>query len=237
MPVCAITFDFWCTLFQDVSGRNRQELRADAFVRATGASRKVVLHVMDQVAAEFFRHHVEEQRTLTPLDAVRMTARQIGTRLSSGQEQTLAQEFGTAILEDPPVPVDGALDAVRAAAARVPVAVISDSGLSPGSSLSKLLANHGFLEYLDVLVFSDEVGVAKPQRPMFDTAAERLNVDVADLLHIGDLEVTDVAGAKGVGAQAALFAGVNASNLDDTQADHTFTCWPDFVSALPQLLG
>ena len=236
MPVRAITFDFWCTLFRDVSGKNRQQIRADAFVRATGASRKVVLHIMDQVAAEFFRHHVEEQRTLGPLDAVRMAARQIGTRLSPDQEQTLAEAFGTAILEDPPLPVDGALDAVRAAAARLPVAVVSDSGLSPGSSLRQLLAKHGFLEYFDVLVFSDEVGVAKPQRPMFDTAAKRLNVATTDLLHIGDLEVTDVAGAKGVGAQAALFAGVNASYLDDTQADHTFTSWSEFVAALPELV-
>jgi FMN phosphatase YigB (HAD superfamily) len=103
--------------------------------------------------------------------------------------------------------------------------------------LRQLLARHGFLEYLEVLVFSDEVGVAKPQRPMFDAAAKRLHVATSDLLHIGDLEVTDIAGAKGVGAQAALFTGINASNLNDTQADHTFTSWTEFIDALPGIVG
>ena len=144
--------------------------------------------------------------------------------------------FATAILAYPPQPIEGALEAVRAAAQRGPVGLISDTGVSPGSSLRHLMSRFGFARYFSTLTFSDEVGVSKPQRPMFEITAQRLGVDPADLFHIGDLDHTDIAGAKGVGAKAALFTGDNTSSLGNHHhADYIFRSWREFLETLPSI--
>lgn len=233
--VRAVTFDFWRTLFRDANGDVRRELRLRAFTEATGVSRAEALPAMEACFREFDRCHREEQRTLEPEDAVRFMAQALDIDVPADVAARLSEAFATAILEHPPEPVEGALDAVRAAAQRRPVGVISDSGVSPGRSLQALLARHGFLDHIRVLVFSDIVRVSKPQRPMFETAARELGVEPHDLLHIGDLEYTDIRGAKAVGAKAALFAGDNARYADCNSADYTFLSWQEFIDRLPEI--
>ena len=46
---------------------------------------------------------------------------------------------------------------------------------------------------------------AKPQGDLFIEAARRLNIEVSDILHIGDHLVSDVYGAQNSGAQAVWF--------------------------------
>ncbi len=236
MAVQAITFDFWRTLFHDPEPPvRRREIRAEALVQAAGTSMELALDALRQAEYEFLQYHIQNQRTLGPPDALRMVSDTLGLHLDRRQQAELARIFGEAILDDPPIPIPGALDAVEAAAARMPVGVISDSGISPGSSLRQLLHRHGFTEYFGALAFSDEVGVAKPQARMFHTAAEGLSVDASALLHIGDLEMTDIAGAKAVGARSALFAGDNRRHIHESAADYTFSAWTEFIAVLPEI--
>ena len=143
--------------------------------------------------------------------------------------------IGAIILEYPPVPIEGAMEAVRAAAERGPVGLISDTGISPGASLERILDREGFLTYFQTCTFSDVVGMAKPMAPMFEITAEALGVAPEELLHIGDLEPTDILGVQRVGGRAALFAGVNPRYLNDTRAEDAFTAWSQFVELLPHL--
>ncbi|MBX7256544.1 MAG: HAD family hydrolase [Candidatus Hydrogenedentes bacterium] len=236
MPIRAITFDFWRTLFHEAKDpEQRRLIRIRAVCEATGASPESARAALQTSEREFMQHHIELQRTLGPEDAVRIVMREVGVKLSPEVQQHLAEVFATAILHFPPIPIDGALDAVAAAAKRGPVGVISDSGLSPGSSLRTLLERNGFLPFFDSVVFSDEVGVSKPHARMFDTCAQGLGVAPSELLHIGDLETTDVVGAKAVGARAALFAGDNDRHVANTTADYVFKHWRDFLEVLPDL--
>ena len=232
----AITFDLWGTLFRDVNPAERKQLRAEAFSRATGASQASVAEALAAVGREFARHHIEEQRTLTPLDAVRMTAERVGVVVPPDAEPELTEIFATAVLLWPPAVIEGAVEAVRAAARVVPLGIVSDTGLSPGRCLRVLLAREHFLEHFGALAFSDEVGVAKPRPEMFESAARDLGVAPSELLHIGDLEQTDIRGAHNVGAKAALFVGVSRNDLGGSQADHVLKTWQEFADALPSLL-
>ena len=232
MAIRAITFDFWRTLFRDAEVEERRLLRVAACVEVLGLPEEDIDEAMRVTWQEFDRCHSEEQRTLTPQDAVTMTCARLGVSLDDGPAAKLCDVFATAIVQHSPVPIEGALEAVQAAAARVPVGLISDTGVSPGSSLSQLLARHGFLEHFDALVWSDEVGVSKPQRAMFERAAAGLGVQTSELLHIGDLEYTDIVGAHAVGAKAALFTGDNARHKDATSADYVFASWGEFVEML-----
>ena len=236
MPIRAITFDFWRTLFRDNDASKRQEVRVAALIEVTGRSRKKVESAFDVTWKEFSRFHIEEQRTLRPEDAVRLTLDALGESVTTDVFQQLTDVFATAILEYPPVPIDGALEAVSTAAQLVPVGIVSDSGVSPGSALRQLLARNGFEDHFAAMAFSDEVTVSKPQALMFETAARGLGVQPQELLHIGDLEPTDIVGAKQINARAALFAGDNDRFLGNTTADYTFTSWHDFVAMLPDFL-
>jgi putative hydrolase of the HAD superfamily len=231
----AITFDFWRTLFRDANSDLRRELRLRAFTEATGVPVEDAVQAMDHCFREFDRCHREEQRTLDPEDAIRLLSEALQITIPAQTASALAETFATAILQHPPEPIEGALDAVRAAASLRPVGIISDSGVSPGRSLQALLQRHGFLEHIRIAVFSDVQRIAKPQRGMFEAAAKGLGVDPHDLLHIGDLEYTDILGAKAVGAQAALFTGDNARYAGNTKADYTFPTWHDFIKRLPDL--
>ena len=236
MPIRAITFDFWGTLFRDVDGTQRKQIRIDALSAATGSSHDLAAAVLHRMSTEFLRIHIDEQRTLHPRDGVAMVCAELGVSLDDGPAQRLAQVFAAAILEDPPVPVEDALEAVQAAAARCPVGVVSDTGLSPAASLRVLLDRNGFTPYFDAMAFSDEVGVAKPQAPMFECVAQGLGADAEEILHIGDLEPTDILGIQLLGGQAALFTAVNGRFADDTNAEYVITSWREFIDALPTLL-
>ena len=203
---------------------------------------------LEVVWSEFARSHLEEQRTLTPRDAVKLGGANLDAVIEEPILSQLAEVFATAILVHSPEPIENALEAVRAATEVRPVGLISDTGVSPGSSLRRLLDRHHFTPFFRSMTYSDEVGVSKPRRPMFETAARSLGVAPHELLHIGDLERTDIAGAKGVGARAVLFAGEHhgggflpsshrPESLNHTQADYVFSAWSDFIKRLPALLA
>lgn len=233
MPVRAITFDYWMTLFREQDRDLRHEHRSEAFARATGAPQPEVSRALQAAHEYFFTIHVAEQRTLEPIDAVRMVCRDLDLTISDSLADELAHAFGTSILVYPPGLIEGALDAVKAAAARGPIGIISDSGMSPGSSLKKLLDLHGFTPYFTHMTFSDELGVAKPQAAMFERSADALGVAPHELLHIGDLEPTDIAGVHAVGGVGGLFAGANDRFAENTTAEYVFRHWGEFLEALP----
>lgn len=236
MTVKAVTFDFWCTLFRDANSEPRQQMRIDAFAEASGIPSDKVEQALRCVWTEFSRCHREDQRTLGPDDAVRMTAKQLNIELPQDISDRLAVVFATAILQFPPEPIDGALDAVQAASFRWPVGLISDSGVSPGTSLRVLLDRHGFTSWFDAMTFSDELGVAKPQARMFESTAARLGVAPHEILHIGDLEHTDIVGIRALGGKAALFKGANGHTRHETSADYVLNTWDDFLDLMPDLV-
>lgn len=237
MNIRGITFDFWGTVFRDANGEPRQRMRIEAFCRATGAHEDEADEALRGVWKEFERVHREEQRTLSPHDAVRMAAAALGIEVAPAVEAQVAEVFATAILAHSAAPVEDALAAVRAAADIGPVGLISDTGVSPGSSLRQLLDRHDFSSHFAVMTFSDELGSSKPRAPMFEVTAARMGVQPHEMLHLGDLEHTDIAGAKAFGAKAGLFTGVNAAFANGTQADYVFSTWREFIDALPGIAG
>lgn len=235
MTIKAITFDFWRTLYLDNHGEKRHRIRVEAFMRHTGRTREEVDAASKAVFREFDRVHREEQMTLGPPDKVRMMMAELQSAVSDEVAEELAEISATAVLHHPPDPIEGAIEAVRAAAEVYPIGLISDTAVSPGRCLRKVLERDGILDLFGALTFSDEVGVAKPQPPMFLRTAERLGVEPEEILHIGDLEYTDIFGIQSLGGRAALFAGYNDEFLEVTQAEYVFRDWGEFLELLPSL--
>lgn len=92
-----------------------------------------------------------------------------------------------------------------------PVVLTSNTGMLPGGLMRKLLALAGFGAVCGV--FSNELGVSKPHPRIFTAACDLLDTPAADVLHVGDNPVADVAGAEAAGLQAVLVCPDGESTL------------------------
>ena len=81
-------------------------------------------------------------------------------------------------------------------------ALVCDTGFNSAGVVRQLLARHGLLDRLEVLVFSDEAGVPKPNPRVFELALGPLGVPPERALHVGDLRRTDVGGARALGMKS-----------------------------------
>ncbi|MDH7564729.1 MAG: HAD family hydrolase [Candidatus Bathyarchaeota archaeon] len=85
------------------------------------------------------------------------------------------------------------------------VGLICNTGLTPGAELRRFLEKHAVAGFFDVMVFSDETGVRKPDRRIFEEALRCLEVGACEVVHVGDNLRVDVWGAKNAGLRAAHF--------------------------------
>src|SRR5262249_31415493 len=145
----------------------------------------------------------------------------------------LALAFEEGIFERPPVLVDGARDVIGQLAGRYRLAIISDVGFSPGRVLKQILVQNDLFDAFDSLTFSDEAGCSKPHARVFESTASSLECAPQEMAHIGDLEFTDIAGARSAGYRAIRFTGVTPMDDGETTA-------ADFIiedyATLPSLL-
>jgi HAD superfamily hydrolase (TIGR01509 family) len=80
--------------------------------------------------------------------------------------------------------------------------LVSNAGMTTAPNLRLMLAHYEIDALFDVMVFSDEVLLAKPDRRIFTAALDRLGHDAADCAFVGDSPHNDVLGAT----QAGIFA-------------------------------
>lgn len=116
------------------------------------------------------------------------------------------------------------LDSLRARG--IKTGVVANSWPEPARLLRADAEAFGLAPLLDVLVFSEEVGFAKPQPEIFLHALDQLGVEPLDAMFVGDRLETDVQGAANVGmttVQALWFAA------DDSTAGIE----PDFMAFTP----
>lgn len=90
------------------------------------------------------------------------------------------------------------------------LARLSEAGLKIGlvsnwdTRLNSLSIETGMSKYLDFVVSSASVGIAKPQPEIFELALDRAGVEAENTLHVGDHYYADVMGARSVGITPVL---------------------------------
>lgn len=67
------------------------------------------------------------------------------------------------------------------------------------------MESSGILKYFKTITTSEDVGVKKPHRRIFESALERASAVVSQSVMIGDNLEADILGAKGFGMQAILY--------------------------------
>ena len=92
--------------------------------------------------------------------------------------------------------------------------LISNTGMTPGSTLRVYMEQVGILGFFDVLIFSDEVLLSKPSREMFLLIIKALKIPPDLVVHVGDHLTNDVAGAKLAGLKAIWIRGSDELNAE-----------------------
>lgn len=111
-----------------------------------------------------------------------------------------------AVLRACPQPVPGAvaaLDAIRAAGGRL--VLTSNTLATPPDVHRLLLSDLGLLGRFDDVLFSGDLGVAKPRPEVFAAVAARAGVPLDRVVHVGDDPLTDVDGALDAGCHAVHY--------------------------------
>lgn len=234
----AVTFDFWNTLVVDVHGREREARRAQIVheeLAGLGAQRSPL--IVDEALRAAFDHFdrvwITEHRTPPCAELVEAMFLALGVSPPDDVRGRVVHAFEDLVLEVPPEPMPGAPATLPRLRERFHLAVICDTGWSPGRVLREILARHGMLDHFEYLYFSNEHGMSKPDVRVFRHTLAELGVRAGEAAHVGDIQRTDVAGAQAAGMAAAHFVAVNDHDLPHSTADlivHRF-------DELPELLG
>lgn len=82
------------------------------------------------------------------------------------------------------------------------LALVSNTGYVQGDVMRQTLADMGLAACFDWMIFSNEIGYAKPDPRIFQALISTSNVPAARIMHIGDDLVSDVQGARSMGMSA-----------------------------------
>lgn len=133
-----------------------------------------------------------------------------------GQEQ--AAELAAWLWDEQPTknlwrrPIAGMFELAAELTARgVPVGILSNSE----GKLAELIGEIGWSAPFAVIVDSGKLGVAKPERAIFEHAARALRVAPGEVVHVGDSRTADIDGARAAGMRAIWFGAAAREREDD----------------------
>jgi putative hydrolase of the HAD superfamily len=228
----AITFDFWGTLVDASFTYTAERVATLCSMLPDWAPGRVLSAYREGEAGialvDAHGLHVDVRARLS------LTLDALGAALSPADYESTVRRWEETLLDDPPTLLEGVpatLEAMRERGMRL--ALISDTGYSPGRVLRQALERRGIRQYFQRLTFSDELGVTKRRPQGFRSTLQALGVTAAQALHVGDTPATDLQGAHAAGLRAALLLQNNRHLEGIPQADVVL----ERISELPEAIA
>ncbi len=234
----AVTFDLWNTLF---TNRNYTEVRVnllsdaleeDSIIKRRDIIRKAYIYASEQARTiwktENYRHMTSAEKLETILNI-------IDAKITVKTKDQVVKGFEEAIWSNPPSLKKGVKRTLDTLATSYRMGIISDAGITPGRIAREVLRLRGILNYFESTVFSDETGVCKPHRFMFDTILRQLESEPSKAIHVGDLIHTDVAGAKKAGFKSVWLRTSDAELSGVVRPDYIIEEIPQIIDILKEL--
>lgn len=245
MAIKTITIDFWNTIYDSSNGQERNKYRQRILVDNID---HFGIHIMGdkiQEATEatwkFFEEHwVKKHRTPNSRECVEFIWNYLNLPHEEEPVSNVVTAFEDSVLKYPPKILPDAKIALEKLAEEYPLAIISDTGFSPGIILKQLMDNDDVTKYFKAFSFSNETGFSKPNPKAFQAALSPLKGLPKESIHIGDIEETDVAGARGLGMRSIRYTGsvtkyLGPRNTDDTKADFMLDSWDEIIETIEKL--
>jgi putative hydrolase of the HAD superfamily len=251
-----VTFDLWQTLLLDNRqlGLTRAEARLEGTRRVLKSAGRV--YDLEQIREAYWacfrqcREIRERHLDVSFQEQVEIFVGNIDPGLGSGLVECLDREsrelmnkitrvYADSFLEYPPpahVDAVSALQGVKEMGLRI--GLISNTGMTPGTTFRIYLRDTGMLSYFDALTFSDEVKLSKPGNEIFLITLRSLGASPAETVHVGDHIQNDVVGAKQCGLKTVWITGFSerADPGDPrTEPDESVNDLGEVVSAIARL--
>lgn len=237
MNINHISIDFWNTLYDSSNGMQRNALRNKKLIESIdkyGLSKKNE-EIQEAVKASwnfFEKIWKNEQRTPETTETVSYLWNYLKLPEDKEEIEKLVFAFEYSLLVYPPKLMDNAKEIIHMLSKNFKISLVSDTGFSPGNIMKELMKDDGILDYFDALSFSNETGVSKPHELAFKKVLEELDVSAKETLHIGDMERTDIAGAKNLNMFSALFINpgiISSEGEVETLADIKLKNWKELI--------
>jgi putative hydrolase of the HAD superfamily len=213
--VKAVTFDVWETLLLEKNGWNMKRTNARCNNLARAFERLGIKVSVEQIAFAFremtswLSGFWETNRDVTHVDQIRFIVKTASRGLVTMKEEwadQLSSAYVSALFEVPPYLNPDAPKVLQQLKDKNKlIGIICNTGLTPGFGLRRFLTKEGLAKYFDVMLFSDEVEIRKPDSKMFQIAAQKLQVRPYQIVHIGDNLKSDVWGAGNAGLRTLHF--------------------------------
>lgn len=227
----AVTYDCWGTLLKDRDWEGAMATRQSALQHFLDIDESEATALLEDAWAK----HDDAWKQVETFGPGRMAAHCLEAKgiFDDATLSGLTREFEEASLQVGVEAVEGARDVLATLqAAEIGLALVCDTGFTPGRVVRRLLEGEGLVEFLDILCFSDEVGVPKPGNEIFAKALAELGVRPPEAIHVGDLRRTDIAGAHDMGMHAARFRGVHDDRSGGSEAEMVFDRHQQILEAI-----
>ncbi len=200
----AITFDFWDTLYRVPRNEGVFKRRVASFQQVLQETGHTV--DLDSIREAFWdcwqyanHYQIECGLELTPNGHVEFILRQLHIDLGMADWKKVYEVYIMISPDYKPPLNEGVRETLPVLAEQYKLAVICNTGVSPGKLLRELMQADDILKYFTLTVFSDEVRWAKPNIKIFNYTLEQLQVPAAEAAHVGDNSITDMDGARKAG--------------------------------------
>lgn len=245
MPLKVITVDFWNTIVDSSNGIGRNSYRQRVLVEEMQNLDYDLTHELwgeaTKASWQYFNSiWTNEHRTPSADETIEYFWKYLELPYSKSSVNICKEAFAGAILKHPPKLLSGVVEAFDKWKDNYDLAIVSDTGFSPGSTLRELMSRLGVLDYFKSFSFSDESGVSKPHPKAFRYVLDELDAHPSEALHVGDIERTDIVGAKRIGMKAIRYMGdpsgeMNKQNPKATLADREAQSWEEVIKQVDEL--
>lgn len=205
----AITFDYWDTLYDGGRTPERVALRRTAVGALLGAygrdlPQEQLNALYEESGREAERWWSEEQRGYQTGDRLRWILEKaaVTPRERCAHITAAADAVDNALLMLPPAMLAGAWQMLKTLSRKFKLAVISDTGFASGRAQDRLLEKDAARGFFAATIYSMDIGHAKPRPEIFEAARVAMDAEPHEIIHIGDIERTDVRGALAAGFRA-----------------------------------
>lgn len=207
-----ITLDLWNTLISDseANERKRDLLRTDFIMKIMNLPLSYREKILDYFTSliEIFKHPSKENEwALLPETQLLHLFKIINVNPSSKQFEEILKFYTECALDILPSLIEkDTTNTLKKLKEKYKLTLISNTGKTPGKVLRTILEELDILSYFDMLIFSDEVKLRKPDPKIFLLACRAFNVLPEETVHIGDSESIDFRGAENAGVNPLLYA-------------------------------
>jgi putative hydrolase of the HAD superfamily len=231
----AVTFDCWNTLIVDDT--SRREAMQEYFFQIFEQSGvpieqdRVNMFFEDELVL-FENHMIAHRKSLNARDRTETILNLAGIELPEEKVLEIAGFCSRTALESPPPLIPDAPEILEKLSQDYRLGLICNTGWHSGMVVKEILSGYDLVQYFGHFSFSDEVGVAKPHKLIFQVTLEKLGCGPEEAVHIGDSEPADVQGADFACMHSILYTGANQRYADENTAEYVI----DSYSQLPPIL-